>query len=197
MAAKKRKDMQKDASRMDSKSVRSAFIVNMFREFPDREFSMKQLTSASGGNSKEARYIVRDIVEALVEGGVVERRSRDKFQLAASQLPHYEGVVDLSASGAAYVKVEELDCEIYVNQRNTRCALDGDKVEVVIQRQAYREGDNPEGAITKVLERSHRKYVGVAEVSRAAILCVQILVSCLWIYSLPASSIPKLRMVTR
>ena len=169
MAAKKRKDVQKGTAQVNSKSVRSAFIVNMFREFPDREFSMKQLTSASGGNNKEARYIVRDIVEALVEGGVVERRSRDKFQLAASQLPHYEGVVDLSASGAAYVKVEELDCEIYVNQRNTRCALDGDKVEVVIQRQAYREGDNPEGAITKVLERSHRKYVGVAEVSRAAI----------------------------
>ena len=169
MAAKRRKESQKSSPRMDSKSVRSAFIVNMFREFPDREFSMKQLTSASGGNSKEGRYIVRDIIEALVEGGVVERCSRDKFQLSASQLPHYQGVVDLSASGAAYVKVEELDCEVYVNQRNTHCALDGDKVEVVIQRQAYREGDNPEGAITNVLERSNRQYVGVAEVSRAAI----------------------------
>ena len=49
----------------DSKSIRAAFIINMFREFPDREFSLKQLTSASGGNSKEARYIVRDVVEAL------------------------------------------------------------------------------------------------------------------------------------
>ncbi|MBR6561331.1 MAG: ribonuclease R, partial [Alistipes sp.] len=59
--------------------------------------------------------------------------------------------------------------DIYVNQRNTRCALDGDRVEVVLQRQPYREGDNPEGAITKVLERSKRQYVGVAEVSRSAI----------------------------
>ena len=169
MGQRKRKESQKGAPRMDSKSMRSAFIVNMFREFPDREFSLKQLTSASGGNSKEGRYMVRDIVEALVEGGVVERLGRDKFQLAMSQLPSYEGVVDLSASGAAYVRVEELDCDIYVNQRNTRCALDGDKVEVVIQRQPHREGDNPEGAITKVLERSHRQYVGVAEVSRSAI----------------------------
>ncbi|MBQ2374502.1 MAG: ribonuclease R [Alistipes sp.] len=169
MGQRKRREMQKSTPRMDSKSVRSAFIVNMFREFPDREFSMKQLTSASGGNSKEGRYIVRDIVEALVEGGVVERHGRDKFQLSLTQLPHYEGVVDLSASGAAYVKVEELDCEIYVNQRNTRCALDGDRVEVVLQRKPHREGDNPEGAITKVLERSSRQYVGVAEVSRSAI----------------------------
>ena len=46
----------------DTKSIRSAFIINMFREFPDREFSLKQLTSASGGNSQQARYIVREVV---------------------------------------------------------------------------------------------------------------------------------------
>ncbi len=165
----KRKTERRGASRTDSMSVRSAFIVNMFREFPDRVFSLKQLASASGGNSKEGRYMVRDIVESLIEGGVVEAHGRDKFQLSSSQLPHYEGVVDLAVSGAAYVRVEELDCDIYVNQRNTRCALDGDRVEVVLQRQPYREGDNPEGAVTKVLERSKRQYVGVAEVSRSAI----------------------------
>ena len=169
MGQRRRKESRGGSSRADSISVRSAFIVNMFREFPDREFSLKQLASASGGNNKEGRYMVRDIVEALIEGGVVESHGRDKFQLSSTQLPHYEGVVDLAVSGAAYVRVEELDADIYVNQRNTCCALDGDKVEVVLQRQPHRDGDNPEGAITKVLERSKRQYVGVAEVSRSAI----------------------------
>ena len=154
---------------VDSKQMRAAFIINMFREFPDREFSMKQLVSASGGNTKEARYMVRDLVDALVEQGVVVRHSREKYQLSTSQLPHYEGTVDMVASGAAYVKVEELESDIYVNQRNVNYALEGDRVEVVLQRQALRAGDNPEGAITKVLERSNKQYVGVAEVSRAAI----------------------------
>ena len=169
MGQKRKGTRREPASRVDSMSVRSAFIVNMFREFPERVFSMKQLASASGGNTKEGRYMVRDIVEALVQGGVVESHGRDKFQLSPSQLPSYQGVVDLAVSGAAYVRVEELDCDIYVNQRNTRCALDGDKVEVVLQRQPHREGDNPEGVITKILERSKRQYVGVAEVSRSAI----------------------------
>ena len=155
--------------RVDSKQMRAAFIINMFREFPDREFSMKQLVSASGGNTKEARYMVRDLVDALVEQGVVVRHSREKYQLSTSQLPHYEGTVDMVASGAAYVRVEELESDIYVNQRNVNYALEGDRVEVVLQRQALRAGDNPEGAITKVLERSNKQYVGVAEVSRAAI----------------------------
>ena len=157
------------APHVDSKQMRAAFIINMFREFPDREFSMKQLVSASGGNTKEARYMVRDLVDALVEQGVVVRHSREKYQLSTSQLPHYEGTVDMVASGAAYVRVEELENDIYVNQRNVNYALEGDRVEVVLQRQALRAGDNPEGAITKVLERSNKQYVGVAEVSRAAI----------------------------
>ena len=157
------------AARVDAKSVRQAFVVNMFREFPERVFTLKQLVSASGGNSREARYIVRDVIEALIAEGVVESHGRDKYQLSMAQLPHYEGVVDMIGSGAAYVKVEELENEIYVNQRNMRNALDCDRVEVVLQRQAHREGDHPEGAIVAVLERSRKQYVGVAEVSRSAI----------------------------
>ena len=159
----------KQTSSADQRNIRAAFIINMFREFPDREFSLKQLTSASGGNSQQARYIVREVIEGLVEEGVVEAHGRDKFQLSASQLPHYEGVVDMIGSGAAYVKVESMESDIYIHQRNMNYALEGDRVEVVLQRQAAREGDHPEGAITRVLERSRKQYVGVAEVSRAAI----------------------------
>ena len=159
----------KQTSSADQRNIRAAFIINMFREFPDREFSLKQLTSASGGNSQQARYIVREVIEGLVEEGVVEAHGRDKFQLSASQLPHYEGVVDMIGSGAAYVKVESMESDIYIHQRNMNYALEGDRVEVVLQRQAAREGDHPEGAVTRVLERSRKQYVGVAEVSRAAI----------------------------
>ena len=172
MKQSKRRESRREraaAARVDAKSVRQAFVVNMFREFPDRVFTLKQLVSASGGNSREARYIVRDVIEALIAEGVVESYGRDKYQLSMTQLPHYEGVVDMIGSGAAYVRVEELENEIYVNQRNMRNALDGDRVEVVLQRQAHREGDHPEGAIVAVLERSRKQYVGVAEVSRSAI----------------------------
>ena len=172
MKQSKRRESRREraaAARVDAKSVRQAFVVNMFREFPDRVFTLKQLVSASGGNSREARYIVRDVIEALIAEGVVESYGRDKYQLSMAQLPHYEGVVDMIGSGAAYIRVEELENEIYVNQRNMRNALDGDRVEVVLQRQAHREGDHPEGAIVAVLERSRKQYVGVAEVSRSAI----------------------------
>ena len=82
MRESRKKDVRRGgASRTDARSVRSAFVVNMFREFPDRVFSLKQLSSASGGNTREGRYIVRDIVEELVAEGVGECHGRDKFQL--------------------------------------------------------------------------------------------------------------------
>ena len=170
MRGKKRESRRdKGRGRNEGMSVRAAFVVNMFREFPDRIFSIKQLVAASGGNSRDARYVVRDVVDGLVESGVVVRHGHDKYQLSMEQLPHYEGIVDMIGSGAAYVKVEELDSDIYVNHRNMNCALDGDRVEVVLHRPSQREGDNPEGAITAVLERSNKQYVGIAEVSRSAI----------------------------
>ena len=169
MKARKKNTRQNSGSSRDVREVRAAFVVNMFREFPDRIFSIKQLVAASGGNSRDARYVVRDIVEALVEGGVVVRHGHDKYQLSMEQLPRYVGVVDMIGSGAAYVRVEELDSDIYINHRNINFALDGDKVEVALHRPSQREGDNPEGAVLRVLERSRKQYVGVAEVSRTAI----------------------------
>ncbi|MBE6213366.1 MAG: ribonuclease R [Rikenellaceae bacterium] len=169
MKARKKNTRQNSGSSRDVREVRAAFVVNMFREFPDRIFSIKQLVAASGGNSRDARYVVRDIVEALVESGVVVRHGHDKYQLSMEQLPRYVGIVDMVGSGAAYVRVEELDSDIYINHRNTNFALDGDKVEVALHRPSQREGDNPEGAVLRVLERSRKQYVGVAEVSRSAI----------------------------
>ena len=169
MRDSKRRTRKGNNEQVEPRGLRASFIINLFREFPDREFSLKQLASASGGNTKQGRYMVRDVVDALVDQGVVESRGRDKYRLSASQLPHYEGVVDMVASGAAYVRVEELEGDIYINQRNINYALEGDRVEVVLQRQARRAGENAEGAITRIVERSNKQYVGIAEVSRAAI----------------------------
>ena len=167
---KKRDSRRKAAADVDmSTRDRATFVVNMFREFPEKAFALKQLVAATGDNSREARYAVREIAEKLVEEGVADRCGRDKYRLAVAQLPRYEGVVDMVSSGAAYVRVEELEKDIFVNPRNTNYALDGDRVEVALQRKAHRAGDNPEGVITAVLERSGKRYVGVAEVTRSAI----------------------------
>ena len=157
-----KKQTRQRAPRSAKTTDRASIILNLFREFPNNKFSLKQLASVSGGASKEGRRETLEILGRLFEQGVVEECSREKYRLTQKHLPHYEGVADMTSSGAVYVRVEGLDKDIFVNQRATANALDGDRVEVVVTHRG-RDG-RMEGEVTRIVERNRRTYVGVAEV---------------------------------
>ena len=144
------------------KTDRASVILSLLREFPNNKFSLKHLASASGGASKEGRRETLEILDRLFEEGIVEECAREKYRLTQKHLPHYEGVADMTPSGSVYVKVEGLEADIFVNQRNAANALNGDRVEVVAMHRG-RNGQM-EGEITRIIERNRKPYVGVAEV---------------------------------
>ena len=156
---KKQKQRSENGAR---KTDRTSIILSMFREFPNNKFSLKHLASASGGATKEGRRETLEILGRLFEEGVVEECAREKYRLMQTHLPHYEGVADMAPSGSVYVKVEGQESDIFVNQRNAANALNGDRVEVVAIHRG-RDG-KLEGEITRIVERSRKPYVGVAEV---------------------------------
>lgn len=143
-------------------SDRAGIILSLFREFPNNKFSLKHLASASGGATKEGRRETLAILDRLFEEGVVEECAREKYRLTQKHLPSHEGVADMSPSGTVYVKVEGLESDVIVNSRNSANALNGDRVEVVVTHRG-RNGQL-EGEITRIVERSRKPYVGVAEV---------------------------------
>ncbi len=100
----------------------------------------------------------------MVKEGVVVEALPGKYRLSTSQMPSYEGVVDLVPSGAAYVKVEGFDKDVYIDGRNTNHALQDDVVKLVVIRRK-RNGD-PEGEITEIVKRADRQYVGRVELTR-------------------------------
>ena len=163
--AKKRKNIR------ESFSDRASFIVGMFREQPERKFTLKALAAASGGADKAGRDMTRSILDTLLEQGYIECEGRSGYQLSRSKLTRYQGVADMSNSGNLYVSCSELQSDVFIHSRNSKHALNGDKVEFVVTHTA-RTGAL-EGEITKVVERSNRCYVGVAEVvSKSAIIVV-------------------------
>ena len=149
---------------------RAGFIVNMFREMPEKRFTLKALAAASGGADRDGRNLTKHILDTLLEQGFIEDEGRGKYHLSRSRMPRYEGVVDMSASGAMYVQCEELDSDVFVHQRNTRNALNGDRVEVIVTHTS-RNGAK-EGEIAKVLERSPRCYAGRVEIASRTIAVV-------------------------
>ncbi|WP_417015522.1 ribonuclease R [Alistipes sp.] len=153
---------QQKAPKGARRSSREEIILHMFRDFPNTQFTLKYLASISGGASKEGRRETFEILGRLFDEGIVEECSREKYRLSQQHRPHYEGVASMTQSGSVYVEVEGLDEDIFVNPRNTANALDGDRVEVAVIHRG--RDDRFEGEITRIIERSRKPYVGVAEV---------------------------------
>ncbi|WP_288351710.1 ribonuclease R [uncultured Alistipes sp.] len=143
-------------------SDRASMILSLLREFPNNKFSLKHLASASGGATKEGRRETLAVLDRLYDEGIVEECAREKYRLTRRHLPRYEGHADMTASGSLYVRVEGLESDVFVNQRNTANALDGDRVEIVVMHRGH--NGKLEGEVTRIVERSRKPYVGVAEV---------------------------------
>lgn len=150
----------------NSLEQRASFLAQLLREMPDKSFTLKHLAAASGGADREGRDLTKAILDRFVEQGVAEYTSR-KYRLSKSNLPHYEGTAQMIASGSMFVSVEGFDEDVFINPRNTRTALDGDRVEIVVTHRS--RAGSPEGEVTQVLQRSNRTYIAVIELHSKAL----------------------------
>lgn len=146
---------------------RQAVIWNLLREFPNNKFSLKQLASASGGNTREGRRETIGILQRMIDERSVEECAAFKYRLNSRMRPHMTGIVQMTAGGSIYVKVEGQEQDIFVHQRNAANALDGDRVEAVVTHTS--KNGLREGEIVGIIERSKRSYVGTAETDRHTI----------------------------
>lgn len=157
-----KRSKEKEFGQIDRAEL-SALIVEKFRAFPQKKYTIKSLSSALGGDSN-ARKMTQAIVYQLIEDGIVLRMPEGKYMLMSDQLPGYEGVVDMMASGSMYVIVEGLEKDIFVTSKFGANALHGDRVRVIVTHK--RRNGVMEGEITEVIERNKRNYVGVVELSK-------------------------------
>lgn len=67
------------------------------------------------------------------------------------------GTIDFNQSGNAYVKVEGLEDDIFIHQKNVKDALQGDKVLIITYNY---KGKKLEGSVVEVLERAKETFVG-------------------------------------
>ena len=144
------------------RSDRAEIILHLFRDYPNPQFTLKYLSAVAGGAATSGRRETFEILSRLFDEGIVEECAREKYRLSQQHRPHYEGVASMTQSGSVYVAVEGLENDIFVQARNAYNALDGDRVEVSVIHRG-RDGQF-EGEITRIIERSRKPYVGIAEV---------------------------------
>ncbi|PVX50790.1 ribonuclease R [Balneicella halophila] len=136
-------------------------VLGIFKNYPNKNFNYKQIARQLKFKTFPERQRLIKMLESLVDDGVLTQSDRGKFRLKVSR-SYAEGIVDMTASGNAYVMVEDKDQDIFVAAQNTFKALPGDRVKVYLF--PPRKKRKPEGEIVEILERKKIRFVGTLEV---------------------------------
>ncbi len=161
MTKKKNKKQRKSGS---FKNELLQNIITVFDKNPTTTFNYKQLSNAFGLKDISNKKLIGFILDELVHQGKLYEVQRGKYKLK-SAASFIEGRVDMTARGAAYIKVEDSKSDIYINAKNTGTALHGDLVKVNIF--SGKLSDKLEGEIVEVIERVKTEFVGIIQKSKA------------------------------
>ena len=138
-------------------------IFSVLEKEPSKSFNYKQIASKLELLDTENRnLLIRRLGELRNEKRILEN-ARGKYQ-AMSNGTCYQGKVDITARGNAYVVVDELDSDIFVPYNRLNRAFHGDIVEVDIFKK--KSSKKPEGEIKRILERKKKRFVGIVDLQK-------------------------------
>jgi ribonuclease R len=157
--SKKKKQNKKKVKKVDLRGA----VKNLFSNNPQKTYNYKQASAALGISKKSSRLQIEVLLFELSEENYLNEVSTGRFKLLMSPGSFVEGVVDMTAKGAAYIVPDEGDEDIFVAQSNLGHALNGDRVKVL--QYARRRRHQAEGEVVEIIERSRDQFVGTLEVS--------------------------------
>jgi ribonuclease R/exosome complex exonuclease DIS3/RRP44 len=135
-------------------------ILAIFRANEDKPFNYKDITQRLNITDTNTRNrVIRTLAQQTAKGKL-EQIAKGKFQLNGTT-DYYEGVIDMTSKGDAYVVVEGLKNDILIRNKNLNTAFHKDRVQVYVFKE--RKNSNSEGEVTKIVERFKNKFVGVLQ----------------------------------
>lgn len=136
-------------------------ILNYFQSNSNGSFNYKQVSEVLKISDKETRKLVFTILNDLTREGLLDEKQRGVFRFAATT-NFYNGIIEFTNRGSAFVTVENLREDIFIPAKATQRALNGDKVSVKINSRTRNR--KPEGEVMAVLERKERLFVGTLNI---------------------------------
>jgi ribonuclease R len=135
-------------------------ITDWFRDNQDSSISIKRLYDELKLKTHPMRSMCLDIVLDLVEDGFLKEKD-GQFQLMQKS-KFIEGVLQRRVGGKNYLVPDDGSEPVFVAERNSAGAVNGDRVKVVLF--ARRPHSGPEGEVTEILQRAKDTFVGTLQV---------------------------------
>lgn len=139
-------------------------VINFFNSADNIPYNYKQVSTHVGATTPKQRALVVEILEQLQLDGFLNEVTPGKFK-ALQRSSMEEGIFIRRSNGKNSVHISNDDGNpIFVAERNSMHALNGDKVLVHIS--AAREGLEPEAEVIKILERKEQQFTGTLQVKK-------------------------------
>lgn len=136
-------------------------IVSLFNREPNKTFNYRQVSHALGMKKTEQRQRVYDMLATMAQQDFLVETTPGRYRkkVRGSKVI---GRFERRSTGKNHVITEEGE-QIFIAERNSLHALNGDTVEVLVY--AKRRNADTEGEVTAILEHSEQVFIGT--------LCVQ------------------------
>jgi ribonuclease R len=162
MPKKKKSDLSgHHLPKLSTKELRSG-ILDLLKGSPKKRYNPRQIAqNLSVSNTKDA---IIHALQLLVTQKEIVPLEDFKFQFNRTRQPEKQekgevGIVDMTRSGAAFIKVEGKPVDVYISMRNLNTAMNGDTVR--IQTWTPRGKRRPEGEVIDIISRAKESFLGV------------------------------------
>ncbi len=138
-------------------------ILQVFNQNSNKLLNYKQIAAKLNIVDANGRNLVIQELQDLKAQDRIEEVERGKFIMVAKS-HYYEGKVEVTSRGNAYVVCEDLEHDIYIPSRNLNHALNNDLVKVYVYKR--KKNKKQEGDIVDIIKRAKIEFVGVLQKSK-------------------------------
>lgn len=147
------------------KNVLTKGIFTVLEGSPKKSFSYKDIAQKLGVTDTQSRNQLIKRLGQLKAKNRIREVSRGQFAVLEGRGDKFEGIVDLTSSGNAYLISDDFQDDLFVQGNRLGRAFHGDRVEFSLL--AKRRGKKMEAQIHRVLERKKDTYVGIVDKANA------------------------------
>lgn len=150
------------AGRIRKKDLITA-IMTFFQQDLGRAFNYQQISNSLGLTKQALKVMVAECLAELTLQDYLIEVSTGKYKFNERGI-FIEGTIKRSRNGKNYLNPDDGGAPIFIAERNSGHAMDGDRVRAMHSaKKAFAE---PEGEVVEVLEHSDNTYVGVLAVEK-------------------------------
>ena len=159
----KKAKKSKVANKRMKKGAMIQAIISAFQSSPKEAFNYKQISKIIGVESQVQKLQVVDILYDLSAEDIITEIDRGRYRLNDLGTMAV-GIFSRRSNGKNSFTPEDGGSPVFIAERNSGHAMDGDKVRV--QLFAKRRGAEPEGEVVEILESRERTFVGKLQVAK-------------------------------